>query len=574
MTECDHPQRPTLAAWHSALAGDDDASLPREARELLRKSIEQARILLALAEDGAAAPGEHDDDALRGVPADLMWRAPLEIWRQAAGAVLAAEPAAGGESSAAALAYQRAFQDYQRVLARVGRETLTRVGERWRARHATDADGGHGQAGVRELLDMLVDEGEACYLAAVSDEHFAEVGGRLVNALTALAGAAGVSAAPPGAAAVASSAACEDDTAAHDTAAVLRDLHISPARAAAELRAIDAKIGVALETLRDVGPIDVGTCPREVVLREGKMTLYRYRDGDDPPRGPPLLVVYALANRPYMLDLEPRRSLIRALLREGLDVYLIDWGYPDETDRGLGLDHYVDIALGRCIGRVRADHALERLDVLGVCQGGTFALCHAALHPERIGRLVLMVTPVDFHTPDNLLTRWLRHVDVDALVDTLGNIPGELLNWAFVSLKPLRLTGYKYLEMLDAFDDPDRARTFLRMEKWIHDSPAQAGEAFRQFAKDLLQGNRLVEGELHIGGARVDLARITMPVLNVVARHDHIVPPAASLALERHIAAAEYAVHIFEGGHIGIYVSERAQREIPATIAGWLLARR
>ena len=184
-----------------------------------------------------------------------------------------------------------------------------------------------------------------------------------------------------------------------------------------------------------------------------------------------------------------------------------------------------------------------------------------------------MVTPVDFHTPDNLLTAWLRHVDVDRLVDVLGNVPGELLNWAFVSMKPLRLTGQKYLDMLNFLGDEEKTKTFLRMEKWIHDSPAQAGECFRQFAKDLYQQNKLVEGGMQIGGRAVDLQRITMPVLNVYATQDHIVPPGASLALEGHIASSDYTSFAFEGGHIGIYVSARAQRQVPQKIAQWLRTR-
>jgi polyhydroxyalkanoate synthase len=195
------------------------------------------------------------------------------------------------------------------------------------------------------------------------------------------------------------------------------------------------------------------------------------------------------------------------------------------------------------------------------------------LHAEKIHNLVLMVTPVDFHTPDNLLTTWLRHVDVDRLVDVLGNVPGELLNWAFVSMKPLRLTGQKYLDMVNLLGDEEKARTFLRMEKWIHDSPAQAGECFRQFAKDLFQQNKLIDGRLQVGDRAVDLQQITMPVLNVYATQDHIVPPDASLALGKHIGSTDYSTHAFEGGHIGIYVSARAQREVPDRIAEWLHAR-
>jgi polyhydroxyalkanoate synthase len=355
--------------------------------------------------------------------------------------------------------------------------------------------------------------------------------------------------------------------------ALLAELGLGIEQTMAELQAFGEKLDVGVATLQKLDPIDVGTSEREAVHRDGKVTLYRYAPIAEVTNRIPVLIVYALANRPYMMDLQPQRSLVRGLMERGLEVYLIDWGYPDKDDRRVSLDDYINDFIDGCVDVLRRRHGLERVNLLGVCQGGTFSLCYSALNPGKVRNLVLMVTPVDFHTPDNLLTAWLRHVDVDKLIDALGNVPGALLNWAFVSMKPLRLTSQKYLDMLDVLDDEEKARTFLRMEKWIHDSPDQAGECFRQFVKDLYQQNKLIEGELRIGDRDVDLREITMPVLNVYAAHDHIVPPAATLALEKHVATSDYSVCEFEGGHIGIYVSARAQQEVPREIADWLHAR-
>ncbi|MFZ1859067.1 MAG: alpha/beta fold hydrolase, partial [Candidatus Competibacter sp.] len=200
------------------------------------------------------------------------------------------------------------------------------------------------------------------------------------------------------------------------------------------------------------------------------------------------------------------------------------------------------------------------------------SLCFSALYPEKVRNLVTMVTPVDFHTPDNLLTHLIRHVNIDLLIDTLGNLPGAMLNFAFLSLSPFRLAGQKYVDLVDILDDVDALKNFLRMEKWINDSPDQAGEAFRQFAKDFFQRNKLIRGEVVIGDRRVDLHQLTMPILNVYATQDHLVPPAASKALAGLHDSRDYSELSFRGGHIGIYVSGRAQREIPPAIAAWLLA--
>ncbi len=348
---------------------------------------------------------------------------------------------------------------------------------------------------------------------------------------------------------------------------------LTPERITEELQSFQDRLALGVQTLNGIGEIETGVSPRDPAYQEDKLILYRYRPRVKEPHPVPLLIVYALVNRPYMMDLQEDRSMIRGLLDAGLEVYLIDWGYPDPDDRSLTLTDYVQRYIDHCVDHLRDRHRLEAVNLLGVCQGGALSLCYAALHPEKIRNLVTMVTPVDFHTPDNLLTHLIRYVDVDLLVDTFGNLPGQLLNFTFLSLSPFRLAGQKYVDVMDILDDVQALKNFLRMEKWIFDSPDQAGEAFRQFAKDFFQHNKLIEGEVVIGDQRVNLRNVTMPVLNVYASQDHLVPPAASRVLANHCGSRDYSELIFQGGHIGIYVSSRAQREIPPAIAGWLLKR-
>jgi polyhydroxyalkanoate synthase len=166
-----------------------------------------------------------------------------------------------------------------------------------------------------------------------------------------------------------------------------------------------------------------------------------------------------------------------------------------------------------------------------------------------------------------------KGMDIDAMVDAFGNIPGELMNMGFLMLKPFQLGVGKYLEMIDILDNEEKLRNFLRMEKWIFDSPDQAGEAYRQFMKDFYQGNKLIKGELKIGQKTVDLRKVQLPVLNVYAEQDHLVPPASSIALQRHIGSSDYTLRSFPVGHIGMYVSGKVQRDLPPLIAGWLKER-
>ena len=165
------------------------------------------------------------------------------------------------------------------------------------------------------------------------------------------------------------------------------------------------------------------------------------------------------------------------------------------------------------------------------------------------------------------------HSDVDLLVDTLGNIPADMMNLTYLMLKPWRLFAQKYVGMVDILDDKRAMEDFLRMEKWIFDSPDQAGEAFREFNTQFFQQNRFVKGGAKIGDREVHLGLVEMPVLNIYAEQDHLVPPDASRALRELAGTRDYTELSFKGGHIGIYVSGRAQREVPPAIHGWLAER-
>ncbi|MBX3727297.1 MAG: class III poly(R)-hydroxyalkanoic acid synthase subunit PhaC [Xanthomonadales bacterium] len=350
-------------------------------------------------------------------------------------------------------------------------------------------------------------------------------------------------------------------------------LKFGPQALVEEAMRFNQHLAAGLSTLREVDDVDFGCTPKEEVYREDKLVLYRFK-GDQPPTAKvPILIVYALVNRPYMVDLQEDRSLVRNLLARGEDVYLIDWGYPDRSDRWLTLDDYINGYIDRCVQAVADRHGLDAINLLGICQGGAFSVCYSALHPEKVRNLITMVTPVDFHTPDNMLGHWARGMDVDLFVDAVGNVPADLMNFCYLMLKPYRLNFQKYVGLVDILDDKAELENFLRMEKWIFDSPDLAGEAYRQFIKDFYQGNKLINGGLEIGGRAVDPINITMPVLNIFAEQDHLVPPDASRPLGGIVGTEDYSELAFRGGHIGIYVSGRAQREVPQAIHDWLAAR-
>ncbi len=333
---------------------------------------------------------------------------------------------------------------------------------------------------------------------------------------------------------------------------------------------LQQKLQQGLETFSHITDIELGNTPKTLVYEEDRIKLYRYEARTASQNAVPILLVYALVNRPCMLDLQEDRSLVCGLLNSGQDVYLIDWGYPHTEDAQLTLDDHINGYLKHCIDFMCQYHQVSAINLLGVCQGGTFSLCYAAQHPASVRNLVLMVTPVDFHTTDNTLRHLCKHIDVDLLVDSCGNVPGSWLNTLFIALKPFRLSSQKYVHFLDKLDDQAAVEHFLRMEQWIFDSPDQPGETFREFITWFFNENRLALGTLQLGGRPVNLRQLNMPIFNIYALQDHIVPPGASTALADYVSSQDYQELSFAGGHIGIYVSRRAQEEIPPAIGHWL----
>ncbi len=324
------------------------------------------------------------------------------------------------------------------------------------------------------------------------------------------------------------------------------------------------------ETLTEIDEIDVGTAPKDLVYTEDKLELYHYRQEGKATCNVPVLVVYALVNRQYMLDLQPDRSVVRNLLQHGIDVYIIDWGYPTKADMYLSLDDYINGYLNNCVDVVRKQSGADKINLMGICQGGTFCGIFSALYPEKVRNLITIAAPFDFSTNDALLFCWSKNMPADDLVDTYRVVPGEVLNAGFLMLMPFTLNIRKYVDMLDLIEDKEKILNFLRMEKWIFDSPGQAGECLRQFIKDCYQENKLVKGELKVGDKSVNLKNITMPLLNIYATADHLVPPNATKPLNDLVGSTDKSLYEFKGGHIGIFVGTKSQKELAPSIAQWL----
>ncbi len=336
---------------------------------------------------------------------------------------------------------------------------------------------------------------------------------------------------------------------------------------------ISQKINKGSQTISHIDKIEVGTAPKEEVWQMDKVKLYHYQRSTPPNIKTPMLISYALINRYDMLDLQPDRSLVRKLLDLGLDIYVLDTGYPTRNERYLTMNDYINVYINGAVDYIRQAHQIPAVNLMGICQGGTFSLIYSSLHPHKIKNLVTLVTPVDFSHNDGLLYRWARDLDVDAIVEGFGGlIPGTFLDAGFQLLKPM-LKVRKQTNFINMLDSEDKLMNFYRMEKWINDLPDQAGETYRQFIKDLYQQNKLVKGELIIGEHQVNLKNITMPTLTIYASEDHLVPPSSTKPLNELIGSKDKQLYEFPGGHIGVFTGQRSQKELGPTIHEWFKER-
>jgi len=323
-----------------------------------------------------------------------------------------------------------------------------------------------------------------------------------------------------------------------------------------------------------LGPLetDLSTTPFEVVYEEDRMRVKYYKP-EKVTHKYPLLIVYALINRETMLDLQPGRSVIQTFLDNGIEVYMIDWGYPTRKDQFLTIDDHVNMYMDNVIDFILEKHGLPHLNLMGICMGGAFSVMYSALHPEKIKNLVTTVTPTNFDTDTGLLHIWMRNTHAYDMGSAYGNMPGDLMNLGFLLLNPARLIIDKYVGFFEHIDNKDFVENFVRMEKWIFDSPDVPGTTFRQFITECYQKNLLIQNKLELDGKRVDLKKITMPLLNIYGKFDHLVPPEACEHLTQKVGSKDKEDICLDTGHIGIYVSSKCQRLFAPKIAGWLRER-
>ncbi|MDM0108764.1 alpha/beta fold hydrolase [Variovorax sp. J22R24] len=318
----------------------------------------------------------------------------------------------------------------------------------------------------------------------------------------------------------------------------------------------------------------VGRTPKTVLHRRGTLSLYHYHATVDEIYRVPILFVMAPTNRGYIVDLAPGQSLVEFLLGRGYDVYAMDWNPPADDERDLKIENYALDFIPDCVRRVQQDSGEQDVTLMGYCAGGMLSVIYAALHADGpVKNLVCFTTPIDFSKME--LFRKMadpRQFDVDRFVDSVGIVPADLIVAGFDALRPSgRVAGQ--VRLWDNLWNDEFVKGFRMMERWGNETLPLPGAYFRQTTKELLQRNALHEGTLRIGGRLVELGKITVPLLHIVAQYDHIVPPACAHPLIERVGSADKEEVVLPGGHISIAAGPNAVKRMWPKLDSWLQVR-
>lgn len=318
--------------------------------------------------------------------------------------------------------------------------------------------------------------------------------------------------------------------------------------------------------------VRVGCTPSRQVYREDNLRLLRYETDAEQRYATPLIVIFALVNRPYILDLRPGKSVVSHFLQAGFNTYNIDWGVPSAGDRFLAMEDYVGRYIDHVVDEVCEETGSDRVNILGYCMGGSLSAMYTALNPDKVNAFIALAAPFDWSSRESLLQLWTdeRYFNVDRVLEVYGNAPPQWLQASFLMLKPVQNLMEKYVGFYENMHDEKYLEDFFAMETWLNDNIPVAGETFRQFVKYCFQQNQLIQGKLHLGGRRIDLRRITCPVLNLIAQHDHLVPPSQSRTFNDAVGATDKRTVLFPAGHIGMAVGSKAHRELWPQACAWL----
>ena len=337
-----------------------------------------------------------------------------------------------------------------------------------------------------------------------------------------------------------------------------------------EMLRFSSNMARAPDLVRAPDEINLEITPHSTPYTIDKVRLLHYEGDKKPRHKTPIVIAYALINRYHILDIHPAKSWVRNLIEQGYDVYMVDWGTPTNMDRYLDFDDYVNVYLDSCIERVCDEASVNKVSLQGYCTGGTISTVYTALHPQKVRNYIATAPVIDGWKDTTVISNLSKHVEVDKLVDTVGNMPPEFMYYCFSVLKPFEQGIEKYVNFFKNIDNEKFVDNFLRVEKWLSDTPPIPGELFREWIKNIYQKNLLIQNKMVVSGEKVDLRRIKMPVFTQVAVGDHLVSPECSMPLHYAVASTKKTLRLYPTGHVGMIASRMSQKMVLPEMGSWL----
>jgi len=334
-----------------------------------------------------------------------------------------------------------------------------------------------------------------------------------------------------------------------------------------------SKVAKTVELLSRGNHISVGDTPNDIVSETRLYRLLHYHSLVKRVSSTPILVVYALVNRSYVLDLQPNKSWIRHLLMQGFDVYLLDWKSPTRLDKYVSFDDYVNSYIDDCVEIVQNNNSSDKITLHGYCMGSSMSAMYTSLHQEKIKNLVTIAPVIDTSKDTTVIANISKQMDIDKLVSYIGYLPPEKLYECYAILKPFKQGVNKYYNLVENIDNESFVQNFLRIEKWLYDTPPIAGETIKQWINDIYKKNLLVKNQFRLGTAIVNLKKINVPLLNIVAEEDHLVSPECSVPLNEVVSSEDKRLIRFHTGHVGLIASSYSQNNVLPKVGQWIKSR-
>lgn len=315
-------------------------------------------------------------------------------------------------------------------------------------------------------------------------------------------------------------------------------------------------------------PVRPYNTAHEVVYKRGDKRLLHY--GSSPKYKTPILIVYAPINRYHIMDLSESKSVVKSLISGGFDVFLLDWG--EQRNNNLTITDYVNY-IDESIEEIKKLTRVDKVTLFGYCWGGVLSVMYASSSGKKVKNLLLQAVPVDFDKDSSILAEWARKFPIDKYVDEFKEMDGHILNLGFLMRSPTRYAFDKYAKFMQRIDDEKFVENFIRVERWLYDTPDVPGEFFRQFIKDLYQKNLLVQNKMKLNGKVSDLKMIDMPVLSIIGVKDDLAHPASSIPFMDLVSSKDKKLIQFPSGHVGLCVSSAAYSDLWPQVIKWLQER-